>query len=155
MIDFTPVLRLYGIVVLKIGTLSRWTLTKHKSRLKAETFLWLVAKDEIRERCFVWPTEMQTSILWPVHRDHMARNCRQLLIAGKRGLQCYNHKAMNFAHIPNLEDDPECQVKTAVLVNTSGSVLWILELMPATLCWDFWSTETEIINGCKIGGFLL
>lgn len=79
--DFTPVFRLYGIVVHKIGTLSRWAWPKHKSQLKAETFLWLVAKDEIGERCFVWLTDMQTFILWTVHGDHMARNCRQLLIA--------------------------------------------------------------------------
>lgn len=77
------------------------------------------------------------------------------MLAEKRGPPCYNHKAMNSAHGLSLGDDPECQVKTTVLVNTLGSVLWIPEQSPDTLCWDFRSTQTEIINGCKIGGNLL
>lgn len=162
--DFTTVFRLYGIVVHKIGTLSRWALPKHKNQLKAETFLWLVAKNEIVERCFVWLAKMQTFILWTVHGTTwqgttgsfpLLRAVAGHTLAGKRESWYYNHKAMNSAHSLSLEDDPECQVKTTVLVNTSGPVLWIPEQTPATLCWDFWSTETETINGCKIGGNLL
>lgn len=52
-----------------------------RAKLRAETFLWLVAEEEIKEMWSIWPGKLQTSFSWTALGDHMARNFRQLPVA--------------------------------------------------------------------------
>lgn len=150
--DFTPVDRLlYGTIDFNIRRLFRWPYPNHRSLLKAEIFLQLVAEGEVRDwkhkkhlRCHCWIKDKKRPHGKEFRQPLHAESGLWLTANKEIGSQSYNHTELNSAKFKN-----ETGSRLFPCLSSSSATTYdSLSREHSHTMSDYWPTKLWTNNGC-------